>query len=239
MYSYSTRVRYTECGSNKKLTLPALIDYFQNCSTFHSEDVGLGVDYLAEHKTAWFLLTWQVVIDRMPSFCDNVKVCTCPYDFKGFYGNRNFWLENDKGGILVKANTIWSYMDVEKGRPVKVPAEQLEAYGGGEKLDMEYAPRKLAVPDTLALTDTIEAVPDMIDTNHHVNNGQYIRIAMRFLAKERPDAKVRQMFAEYRKVAVLGDVFYPYTGWADGRFYVSLRDGQGNVNAAVAFECGE
>ena len=47
MYSYEARIRYSECGSDRRLTIPALINLFQNCSSFHSEDIGVGIDYVS------------------------------------------------------------------------------------------------------------------------------------------------------------------------------------------------
>ena len=239
MYSYDTRIRYTECANDRKLTLPALVNLFQDCSLFHSEDVGLGLDYLAQSRTAWFLLNWQVVVERMPVFGERVKVCTQPYDFKGFYGSRNFWLEDESGTTIVKAATLWSYMSLETLRPVRPDAAQMARYGTGEKLEMDYAPRKLAVPDNLEACGTIAVRPDMIDTNRHVNNGQYISIAMSLLEQDRSSVKVRQMLAEYKKSAVMGDTFHPYTGWQDGRYYVCLKDDDGNVNVVVVFEADD
>ena len=46
MYSYNARIRYSECSSDRQLTLPALINLFQNCSSFHSEDAGVRVQCL-------------------------------------------------------------------------------------------------------------------------------------------------------------------------------------------------
>ena len=39
MYEFNSRVRYSEIDHHGTLTLPALINYFQDCSTFQSEDV--------------------------------------------------------------------------------------------------------------------------------------------------------------------------------------------------------
>ena len=43
MYAFDSRIRYSETDSEGYLTLDALLNYFQDCSTFHSEDVGLGI----------------------------------------------------------------------------------------------------------------------------------------------------------------------------------------------------
>ena len=64
MYEFNSRVRYSEIDHHGTLTLPALINYFQDCSTFQSEDVGLGTEVLKAEKRAWILSYWQVIAER-------------------------------------------------------------------------------------------------------------------------------------------------------------------------------
>ena len=47
-YQFQSRIRYSEIGEDKRLTLPGLINYFQDCSTFQSETLGNGVDDMYE-----------------------------------------------------------------------------------------------------------------------------------------------------------------------------------------------
>ena len=53
MYAFDSRIRYSETDSEGYLTLDALLNYFQDCSTFHSEDVGLGIGYMKEIGQVW------------------------------------------------------------------------------------------------------------------------------------------------------------------------------------------
>ena len=46
MYQYQTRIRYSELDESGHLKPEALLDYFQDCSTFQSEDLGIGIEYL-------------------------------------------------------------------------------------------------------------------------------------------------------------------------------------------------
>ena len=50
MYRFESRVRFSEIDHTEMMTLPALVNYFQDCSTFQSEDLGVGIDYLKEKK---------------------------------------------------------------------------------------------------------------------------------------------------------------------------------------------
>lgn len=64
MYTFGSRIRYSETDEYGKLTLTGIMNYLQDCSTFQSEDIGLGISYLTEHHQAWWLSSWQIVIDR-------------------------------------------------------------------------------------------------------------------------------------------------------------------------------
>ena len=41
-YEFEGKVRYSEIDHRATMTLPALINYFQDCSTFQSEQLGYG-----------------------------------------------------------------------------------------------------------------------------------------------------------------------------------------------------
>ncbi len=235
MYCFDSRIRYSETDSEGRLTLPALLNYFQDSSTFHSEDLGVGVNYMKANGQAWVLAAWQVVINRMPVFGEIVEVGTAPYDFKGFIGSRNFWLKDSEGNYLAKANSVWSLLDVESGRPVTASREIIDTYGMDPKLDMEYAPRKIIVSGEGAQADPVTVRKQHLDTNLHVNNGQFVSIAMDYVPE---DFQVKQLRVEYRQQAFLDDILYPVVFREEGKLTVVLNDDKGKpyVVAELAAE---
>ena len=42
------RVRFSEIDHTRKITVPSIINYFQDCSTFQSEDIGVGRTFKKE-----------------------------------------------------------------------------------------------------------------------------------------------------------------------------------------------
>ena len=64
MYSFKSKVRYSEVDDRGNITLGAVLDYFQDCSSFQSDSLGVGMDYLMENKKGWILVSWQVQVDR-------------------------------------------------------------------------------------------------------------------------------------------------------------------------------
>lgn len=203
MYSFQSKVRYSETNREGCLTLEAMVDYFQDVSTFHSEALGLGIDYLNQNKLVWVLSAWQIVVDRMPRLFEDIETGTFPYDFKGCFGYRNFWMKDKDGQYLARANSLWTLLDTKHMRPHKPTEEMRRGYSLGQKLDMEYAPRKIEILSEGRRLEDIVVKRHHIDSNNHVNNGQYVRIAMEYL----PGAfEIKQMRAEYKKQAVLDDV---------------------------------
>lgn len=203
------------------MTLQSLLDYFQDCSTFHSEDIGLGVDYFRQIHQVWLLSAWQICVNRYPKVYEQIVIGTAPYDFRGFIGCRNFEMKTKEGEVLAYANSIWSLMDTEKMVPVKPNEKMLAGYVLEEKYPMAYAPRKIAVPKDGAEEEPFTVKPHHLDTNHHVNNGQYVRMAMDYVQEK---FEVRQLRVEYKMQALLGDIIYPVVCGGEGTYVVSLNN---------------
>lgn len=225
MYEYKIRIGFSDCDTNKTFTLTSLIDAFQDCSTFQSEDLGVGFDVLTQNNLVWVINYWELNILRLPKLCDYVTVGTYPYDFKGCFGFRNFYMKDEKDEYIVKANSMWTLVDTISSRPSKAPQFISQAYELEQKLDMTYNPRKVLIPETndvLTLEkDPIHIQLHHLDSNHHVNNGQYVKLAMSALGEEENIASLR---IDYRKQAHLGDTIYPVVYKTDNKSIVALYD---------------
>lgn len=242
MYQFESRVRYSETDSRGKLTPEGIMEYFEDCTTFQSEDIGIGVQYLKESHRVWVLSFVQIGINRYPSLGERIVIRTIPYDIKGFLGYRNFVLLTPKEEVLAYANTMWTYLDTETGRPVKAPDSMIDAYGLSERYPMEYAPRKIAMPENRIAFDDIVVKPHHLDTNDHVNNVEYVRMARELTQDERLRGGcadggriVRGLRVEYKQSALLGDVIHP-VGAGDAetdRVVFSLNNDEGKPYAVV------
>lgn len=208
MYQYNSRVRYSEVNSEKKLTMPALLDCLQDCCTFQGEDLGIGVDYLAKEHVAWVLSSWEIEILRYPELGEKITVGTWPYEFKGFYGMRNFLIVDEKGEVLVKANSLWVFMDLERMRPTKVNETFIRIYEERLEAPLEgnWGARKLVVPENFEQKENVQVARYHIDTNRHMNNSKYVQVAEEYLPQE---FEVGGLRVEYKKSAVLGETLYP------------------------------
>ena len=232
MYEIKTRVRLSEVSADGCMTLPGIINTFQDASIFQSEDLGVGTKYLEEHKKAWVLSSWQIIVERYPKMGESIIATTAPYGFKGFLGMRNFTLETEDGERLSWANSIWTNIDTQTGLPARLTDEDTRGYVLDEKLDMDYAPRKIALPENMTAEEPFAIQKHHLDTHHHVNNCQYISMAADYLPE---GFVIRQMRAEYKKQALLGDIFYPSVKQETGKVTVALSTEGGEPYAVVEF----
>lgn len=232
MYSFESRVRFSEVDCNQQMTLLSILNYFQDCSTFHSEHTHMNIDELTESGYAWLLASWQVVVNRLPRLGEHIKISTWPYNFKGFYGYRNFTIEDAEGKVCAYANTIWTFVNINTMHPAKILPEVAAAYPLSPEFPMETAPRKIALLGDGTCADPITVVKYQIDVYQHVNNAMYISMAQEFLPE---GFDIRQMRAEYKNAAVLGDVIYPTCIEQDNLFQVVLKNTEGGIYATIEF----
>lgn len=234
MYDYTQRIGFSHTDNKRVMTIEAMIDCFQDCSCFQAEKLGIGFEYLESGGLVWILNYWQIEVKRYPRFYEKIKVATYPYDFKGFFGYRNFFIEDEAGEKIVMANSVWTLMNWEKKCPAKLPQKLLETYVKEERLPMEYGTRKIMLPGEgeweLTREEALQIKKHHLDSNQHVNNGQYIRIACEYLPV---DFKISTLKVEYRKQAVLDDMVYPLIYRNESVYKIALCDAQ-DVPYAVA-----
>ena len=209
MYYIDRTVAFSETGPDNKIKITNLIDYYQDVCTFQSAELGVGTEYLKEHGIGWVATSWQIVVNRYPALDEKIRIGTAPYGFKGAMGLRNFIMETPEGEVLSVVNSIWSMVSRETGTLVRVDADTIGAYTLEPKLDMEYAPRKIAIPSELAACAPLKVEYHHLDFNNHVNNAQYISMAEDLIPEGR---RAKQIRVEYRASAHADDTIMPYVG---------------------------
>jgi len=225
MYSFESCVRYSECDEQTELTLGSLINYLQDASTFHSEAIGHGVEYLKEHQACWVITSWQIEILRTPRFLDQIRISTwCP-EVGSITAHRNFTIETTSGQRLVNADSQWAYFDISRGRAVRVPESEQVFATDDAALPMPPFRRKIKPEGTGSQQAPIPVTKHHLDTNHHVNNGQYVRMAADLVREVDPAFAPHYLLVQYRSPATLGDTIHPVVYAEDGGWCVDLTDG--------------
>lgn len=234
MYSFDSVVRYSEIDESGRLSILAILNYLQDCSTFQSESFGKGMGYLKDNAMAWWLSNWQLEIIERPKLCDKISICTFAYDFKNIYGYRNFAIRDDKGAYLIKADSIWFCYDLKTNKPRKPYDEDIKLYlgNGNARFDMPATKRKLEPVQDADIVGDIVITRQYIDTNHHVNNAYYVEIAKDALPS---NFDIKYIEVQYKTAAKLGDRLISKLGLRDGAYIVELMSDKDESFAVVSF----
>ena len=157
---------------------------------------------------------------------ERFTVYTWPYQFKGIFGCRNFkMVSQSENDLLAYADSRWFYFDPSTGQPARIDQDEINAYPTEPAYDMDYHSRKVSCPSETKLIQTVDVCQNYLDTNNHVNNGQYIRLAVNVLPL---NYEVKELRAEFRLAAKMGDTLYIRTAETDEHFYVVFTDADKN-----------
>lgn len=252
MYSFTSRVRYSEIGEGGCLKVASLIDYLQDCSTFQSESMGIGIDYATKTGLAWLLSAWEIEVLGLPRLGDEIRVGTWATGFKGLRASRNFTIcdaADEKGEHpLVRAASSWFMFDTNIGRPVRAPKEEIDPYlnaaktDGDAPLDLPPVPHVLRVEGDGTPATPVVVTAAHLDTNHHVNNAQYVSLALGALSelegtdewsRSAEGAPLHWLDVHYSQAAKLGVTIYPHVHRIDGGRVITLGNEENKPYAIV------
>lgn len=234
MYEMKGRIRYSETDEQGRLSVAGLMNLLQDCCTMQAEDLGIGLPYLQEHHIGWFVTKYQIKLSgELPAMGEEIVVKTWPYDFKGFLGYRNFTLESTDGKPYVMADSLWILMDLETLKPARLPEQMMLAYTKQPRLPGEWNLRKHSADWDMEFHYDFKVQRLHLDTNHHMNNEWYIEAARECLPH---DFEIREIYVEYKKSAMLGDLVRCFAGGRDDLVQTVLCDRDDQTLALVEFK---
>lgn len=230
MYKMDIQVRYSEVDRYGKTQLHQILEYFQDCGVFQTVNLGFGKTGSDNEKQAWYLIAWDVQIRRYPSMCEKLSIITEPYKMRGFYGYRRYKIIDEDQNIIVEADSIWIFMDIEKMVPVKIPEYLTKGYieeGVDETIQVK---RKLSAKGDWKKVDTIVVPKIFLDSNEHVNNAYYVLWAEEVLPE---GYYVTDLKVDYRQAALLNDEIHIYITQEGNIWKVKYVNQEDQLNAVI------
>ncbi|MBR1622673.1 MAG: acyl-[Pseudobutyrivibrio sp.] len=220
MYQYDSRVSYSEVDSNLNLTYFALVNYMQDCSCFHSDDVGVGVGYLSTIDRGWFVTSYEIHINRMPKYLERITISTYPYQVRGMMARRVYTIYSETGELLIYADSLWVLMDLVNTKPARINEKIAAAYPeDADRPEFPFTRSKLHYNDEGKKVGKFVVNENHIDTNGHMNNSFYIDITRRFL----PGEDFSDIYVSYKKAALLFDELDVYLVELETGYQVVLK----------------
>ena len=193
--------------------------------------------YFTKQNMAQLLATRQVEILRVPEYKENLTVTTSVYGMKPMFGFRNTFIYDSEGKPCYRTWSMGAFVDKAAGKLKRVDDATIASLTLEPQLEMNYKDRRIILPREVGETlEPIKVLRADIDYNKHVNNANYVRMAMELLPE---NFKVQGLRVEYRVAAKLGDVLIPTIYKIEGGFIISLSVGN-DVSTIIEFtgNCG-
>ena len=232
MYSLNYKVTTSTCDSEGKLKLYSALQMMQDCSEMWIDSEPQVKDYFARENMAQLLASRQVEIVRVPDFKEELTVTTSVYGMKPMFGFRNTFIYDTEGKPCYRTWSMGAFVDKANGKLKRVDDTVAGSLLIEPQLEMDYKDRRIILPKTEGeVLEPVKVMRSDIDYNKHLNNANYVRMAMELLPE---DFEIKGLRVEYRVAAKLGDMLVPTIYKHDGVIIVSLSIGE-DVSAIIEF----
>jgi acyl-ACP thioesterase len=233
LYRVNQRVCASHTNGEGALKLVSALDMMQDCSQMWLESEPELGRFFGESGIAQMLVSRQADIRRMPVYGERLTVETRVYGCKGLLGYRNTVIYDEQGGPCVVSWSTGAFVNLETGRPEKLPAGIIAGLRFDPKFDMEYLGKKISLPEGPAeKLSALGVSRNDIDFNRHMNNARYVQIAVELLPG---DFRPRRFRIEYKSPAKYGDSLYPERSAGEGVVFLRLNDAEGRPYAVMEF----
>ena len=230
MYSLNYKVTTSACDSEGRLKLYSALQMMQDCSEMWIDSEPGVKQYFTEQNQ--LLATRQVEIIRVPSYKEELKVTTSVYGMKPMFGFRNTFIYDAQGNPCYKTWSMGAFVDKVAGKLKRVDDATIQSMTLEPQLEMNYKDRRIILPKSDGkVLEPIRVLRADIDYNKHVNNANYVRMAMELLPE---DYVVSGLRVEYRVAAKLGEILVPTIYKNDNVIIVFLAIGE-DVSAIIEF----
>ena len=232
MYSLKYKVTTSTCDSEGRLKLYSALQMMQDCSEMWIDSEPGVKEYFAAQNMAQLLASRQVEIIRVPEYKEELTVTTSVYGMKPMFGFRNTYIYDAEGKPCYKTWSMGAFVDKANGKLKRVDDATIASMTLEPQLEMNYGDRRIILPrEGGEAQEPYKVLRADIDYNKHMNNANYVRIAMELLPE---DFEVKCLRVEYRVAAKLGDVLVPVVYNVEGRFIVAISVGD-DVSAIIEF----
>ncbi|MBQ9655876.1 MAG: hypothetical protein IJV38_07615 [Prevotella sp.] len=223
MYSLNYKVTTSTCDSEGRLKLYSALQMMQDCSEMWIDSEPGVKRYFTEQNMAQLLASRQVEVVRVPEYKETLTVTTSVYGMKPMFGFRNTFIYDAEGKPCYRTWSMGAFVDKSTGRLKRVDDATMASMRLEPQLQMNYRDRRIVLPkEGGVVLEPVRVLRADIDYNRHMNNANYVRMAMELL----PDGfEVGNLRVEYRVAAKLGDMLTPVVFQSEGVCTVALSVG--------------
>ena len=228
------------CDRHDRLHPWAAVRLCQEVSEFHSKATGIGYEDMLKQNRIWIISRAYYIIYSRPAAFEKVMLSTWSRGNDGLFAFRDYRMKDAAGETLLAGTTYWPMIDFASRRPIRLK-EALADYEYHQEEATDHS-----VLDRLRMPDM--SVPDgrheqlatfsLIDHAQHVNNSEYVRLAIDSLMQS--DFNIDRPFSielNYQHETQPNDKLSVLRKQDNGATFVQISNSRGLSVAAKIVEC--
>jgi len=198
-------VRSYDIGPDQRIKMRPLLQYLQEAAARHARQAGDTFDRQIRQGAVWVLSRLHVRMDRYPHWHERLRIETWSVGIKSFSAIRDFRIE-DESGICGAATTQWVLMNIDKRRPVRIPASLQEGYGRRPERELDDPFKPLPTFENPQHERVFAVRRGDLDPLNHVNYPVAVEWCLESLPAERVNGlRLASVEVAFKKESVYGD----------------------------------
>lgn len=201
-------ISFRDVGKSNKITNSALLNMLEDIAGMHSNQVGYGLNNIAQTGVTWILLNWKLRIFSRPTYGQTLEVETWARKSVKFYTYRDFRVYDKNHNLVAIATSKWALLDATTMSITRITPELLTLYDPENiaVFENEPEPNKLSIPEEVIREYTYQVARRDIDINQHMHNLYYLDLAYEALPDEiYTNNEFNQVEIMYKKEIKLGE----------------------------------
>ena len=209
-------ISFSDVGENNSLTNKGILRMMQEIAGIHSAIAGYGLNDIPKTSLAWLLLNWKLRVFLRPKWEETLTINTWSRSQNALFSYRDLEIYDEKNNLVAIATSKWLLFDVNKQTISKTTPEMRDKFESTDKSVFEEKfTEKLKEPENSNFVLEYTILRRDIDTNHHVNNLNYLDFAYEALPEDvYKNTDFKNVEIMYKHEAKLGDtlmIYYAHT----------------------------
>lgn len=223
IYTENFKVTLPDVGENNSITNKGFLRIFQEIGCIHSSLFGRGLNDSKKTGLFWVILNWKLEVFSRPKWNETLKVSTWCTKHTHIYIYRDFKVYDSSNNVVAVATSRWILFDFNKKQVFKITEDFKDNYCDfvDDNVFSSKMCEKLQEPGNSKVAGEYTIQKRDIDSNHHVNNLNYLDFAYELLPK---NAEFKNIEIMYKNEARLGDTMKLYYGEKDCAIFVTMKN---------------
>jgi len=235
IFEQEFKMTLEDIDKNAYITNKAILSYFENIATYHSDSIGGGIRSVQETGLTWIVLDWRVKVIKRIKYGEDIKVRTWSRGIQKFFAFRDYELINGDGETCAIGTSRWILRDINKHKMTLLNDDMMAKYESEDRRvfsDEEFS--KMEELNEVSREIEYKVIRKDIDFNQHMHNLYHFDLAYEALPEDIYENSIFNNFRiTYKKEIKLGDLIKCRYGERDLRKTVVISDNEGNINSII------